>query len=77
LGFSDGEFLWCALLFAVLKDTIRYAGDLSTRRWATDTLMQMQDFLVERDRVDAENQKQREAYGKKRAEYDKKYGKKK
>ncbi len=60
-----------------LKETIRYSSDLSTRRWATETLMQMQDYIVERDKVDAENKKQREEYEKKLAEYEKKYGRKK
>jgi hypothetical protein len=58
-----------------LKDTIRIAGDLGTRRWATETLEQMQAFVAESKRVDAENRKQREAYEKQMAEYEKKYGK--
>jgi hypothetical protein len=60
-----------------LKDTIRYAGDLGTRRWATETLEQMQAYIAERDRVDEENRKQREDYEKQLAEYEKKYGKRK
>jgi hypothetical protein len=60
-----------------LKDTIRYATNLSTRQWAAETLMQVQKYIVERDLVQAENKKQREAYEKQRDEYEKKYGKKK
>jgi hypothetical protein len=58
-----------------LKDTIRIAGDLDTRRWATETLLRMQDFVAESKRVDEENRRQREAYEKQMAEYEKKYGK--
>ena len=58
-----------------LKDTVRYASDLGTRRWATETLEQMQQYIVERKRVDEENRKQREAYEKQLADYEKKYGK--
>ena len=60
-----------------LKDTIRYSGDPGTRRWATETLGEMQAYIAERDRVDEENRKQREAYEKELAEYEKKYGKSK
>jgi tetratricopeptide (TPR) repeat protein len=58
-----------------LKDTIRYATDLGMRQWASNTLLQMQDYIAERDRIDAENRKQREAYEKQLADYEKKYGK--
>lgn len=58
-----------------LQDTIRFASDLSTRRWATETLEDMKTYVAERDKADEENRKQREEYEKKRAEYDKKYGK--
>ena len=58
-----------------LQDTIRYAGDLGLRSWATQSLQQTQDYIAERDRVDEENRKQREAYEKQLAEYEKKYGK--
>jgi tetratricopeptide (TPR) repeat protein len=60
-----------------LKDTIRYASDLSLRQWAATTLTEMENWIAERDKVDEENRKQREAYEKQRAEYEKKYGKKK
>ncbi len=60
-----------------LKDTIRYASDLGTRRWATETLDEMQAYIAERDRVDEENRLQREAYEKQLADYEKKYGKQK
>jgi hypothetical protein len=58
-----------------LKDTIRYATDLGMRQWAANTLTQMEAYLVERQRVDEENRKQREAYEKQLADYEKKYGK--
>jgi hypothetical protein len=58
-----------------LEDTVRYATDLHTRRWASDTLVQTRQYLRERDELEAENRKQQEAYEKMRAEYEKKYGK--
>ncbi len=58
-----------------LKDTIRFANNRSMAKWAVDTLREMQEYIVERDRIDAENRKQREQYEKMRAEYEKKYGK--
>jgi len=58
-----------------LRDTIRYASDLSTRRWAIETLEETSAYLAERNKVDEENRKQREEYEKMRAEYEKKYGK--
>jgi tetratricopeptide (TPR) repeat protein len=60
-----------------LKDTIRLAGDLGTRRWATETLEEMQRYVAEQKKVDEENRMQREAYEKQLADYEKKYGKKK
>jgi hypothetical protein len=39
--------------------------------------MKCRNTLSERDRIEAENRKQQEAYEKKRAEYEKKYGKRK
>jgi hypothetical protein len=58
-----------------LKDTVRYATDLGMRQWAAKTLVQMQEYVAERARVDEHNRKQREAYEKQLAEYEKKYGK--
>jgi tetratricopeptide (TPR) repeat protein len=58
-----------------LKDAIRYADDLRLRRWATDTLERTQAYISERNRVDEENRKQREAYEKQLADYERKYGK--
>ena len=58
-----------------LEDAIRFATDLHTRRWAADTLIQTREYIAERDRIEAENRKQREAYEKMRDEYEKKYGK--
>jgi hypothetical protein len=55
-----------------LKDTIRFASNLSTRKWATETLADMEEYVAERARVDAANRKQREDYEKKLAEYEKK-----
>lgn len=64
-------------MIVYLKDAERFATNLSMRRWATDTLADIQRYLVERARVDEENRRQHEAYEKQRAEYEKKYGKKK
>jgi hypothetical protein len=58
-----------------LEDTIRYATDLHTRRWASDTLTQARQYIVEKQRFEAENRKRQEAYEKARDEYEKKYGK--
>jgi tetratricopeptide (TPR) repeat protein len=58
-----------------LNDTIRIADDLGTRRWATDTLQRMQEFVADQKKIDEENRKQREQYEKDMAEYEKKYGK--
>jgi hypothetical protein len=51
-----------------LKDTIRYATDLGTKRWGVETLRQMQTYIERRDAANA-------AYEKEVAEYEKKYGK--
>jgi hypothetical protein len=51
-----------------LKDTIRYATNLGTRRWAVETLEHTQQYIARRDEANAE-------YEKKVAEYEKKYGK--
>ncbi|HEU5136069.1 MAG TPA: hypothetical protein VFU13_13045 [Steroidobacteraceae bacterium] len=64
-----------AEMIPFLKDTIRFANNRSTRKWAADTLIEAEEYLAERERVDAENRKQREEYEKMRAEYEKKYGK--
>jgi hypothetical protein len=66
-----------AEMIPYLKDTIRYASDLSTRRWATETLEDTEEYLEEIRKTDEENRKQREAYEKQMAEYEKKYGKQK
>lgn len=58
-----------------LQDTIRFADNLEMRRWATDTLADMEKYVAETKRVDEENRQQREAYEKQLAEYEKKYGK--
>ena len=60
-----------------LKDSIRYATDLSTRQWATDSLQRMEHFVAEQAKADAEVRKQQEEYERQLAEYEKKYGKKK
>jgi hypothetical protein len=60
-----------------LKDSIRYATDLGTRQWATETLARMEAWLAERDRLEAENRRQQEEYQRQLAEYEKKYGKRK
>ena len=51
-------------MIAYLKDTIRFADDLGTRRWATETLQETEQYIAERNKVDEENRKQREAYEK-------------
>ena len=58
-----------------LEDAVRFATDLHTRRWATDTLVQTRHYLKEREELEAESRRQQEAYEKMRAEYEKKYGK--
>jgi hypothetical protein len=58
-----------------LKDAARHATSLQTKKWATETLAQMEQWVAERDKVDAENKKQRDKYEKEVAEYEKKYGK--
>ena len=58
-----------------LKDAERFATSLQMRRWATDTLEQTEENLAARKRADEEERKQREAYEKQLAEYEKKYGK--
>jgi tetratricopeptide (TPR) repeat protein len=60
-----------------LNDAIRFADDLSLRRWATESLERTQEYIAERKRIDEENRRQREAYEKQLAEYEKKYGKQK
>jgi len=60
-----------------LKDVMRFASNLETRRWAAETYLQTQKFIVERDKVEAENKRVHEEYEKQLAEYEKKYGKRK
>jgi hypothetical protein len=60
-----------------LEDAERLATDMHTRRWAAETLVQTREYIAERDSVEAENRKQREAYEKMRDDYEKKYGKRK
>ena len=60
-----------------LVDAIRYADNLGTRQWAAQTLDEVRKFIVERDKVEAEDKKRREEYEQQLAEYEKKYGKKK
>ena len=60
-----------------LKDTLRFAADLGTRRWATDTLERMQQYIEEEKAIDEENRRRQEQYEKELAEYEKKYGKQK
>lgn len=58
-----------------LRDTIRYASDLSVRQWASDTLRDVERFVAEREAIEAENRRRQEQYDKELAEYEKKYGK--
>lgn len=60
-----------------LEDVIRWSTNLGMRSWAASTLTQTKEYIAERDRVDAENRRQREEYEKQLAEYEKKYGKSK
>ncbi len=60
-----------------LRDSIRYATNLGTRQWATDSLASIEAWLAERAKVDEANRKQQEEYQRRLAEYEKKYGKKK
>jgi len=62
-------------MIVYLKDAERFATNLGMRQWATSTLNEMQAFLVRRKQVDEENRRQREAYEKQLADYEKKYGK--
>jgi predicted nucleic acid-binding Zn-ribbon protein len=59
-------------MIVYLKDVIRYATDLHTRKWAVETLAQMEKYIVERDRIEAENKERREAWEKRVAEAEKK-----
>jgi Flp pilus assembly protein TadD len=58
-----------------LNDVVRFADDLSLRRWATESLQRTQEYIEERKRIEEENRRQREAYEKQLAEYERKYGK--
>ena len=58
-----------------LKDTIRFSSNRKLSKLAAETLVQTQEYLAERDRIEAEGRKQREEYEKKLADYEKKYGK--
>ncbi len=60
-----------------LKESMRCATDLSTRRWAKDSLERTESWLAERAKADDEYRKQREEYERQLAEYEKKYGKRK
>ncbi len=60
-----------------LKDSIRYATDLGTRRWATESLIETEKWVAERAKYEEENRKQQEEYQRQLAEYEKKYGKRK
>ena len=60
-----------------LKDAEKFAHDLSTRRWATETLADMRKFIAERDASLAEAKRRRGEYEKELAGYEKKNGKKK
>ncbi len=64
-----------AAMIPYLKDAARHANSLQTKKWATERLADMEQWVVERDKVDAENKKQQEKYEKELAEYEKKYGK--
>ena len=44
-------------LVVYLKDLVRYETDLTTRKWAADTLAETEKYLVERQRIEEENRK--------------------
>jgi len=50
-----------------LKDAARYANDLRTKRWATETLIETEKYIEERNAVDAENQRRHEEFEKQKA----------
>lgn len=58
-----------------LRDARRYSTDLGTRRWATETLTQTEQYIADRDKAEAENRQSQAEYQKQLAEYQKKYGK--
>jgi hypothetical protein len=58
-----------------LEDAERFATNISMHRWATETLTDMRERLARQKQVDEEDRKQREAYEKQLADYEKKYGK--
>jgi hypothetical protein len=58
-----------------LEDAERFASNLSMRQWATSTLNDMRDRFARQQQSDVEERKQREAYEKQLADYEKKYGK--
>jgi hypothetical protein len=58
-----------------LSDAERFATNIGMRRWATDTLTDVRERVARKKANDEEERKQREAYEKQLAEYEKKYGK--
>jgi hypothetical protein len=62
-------------MIVYLKDAERFATNLGMRRWATDTITEMNAYLAQKKQFEAEQRQQRENYERQLAEYDKKYGK--
>jgi hypothetical protein len=60
-----------------LQDAERFSTNIPMRRWATDTLTSMREYLAKKKSAEDEERQQREAYEKQLAEYEKRYGKKK
>jgi hypothetical protein len=60
-----------------LQDAERFATNIGMRQWATSTLVDMRKYVAERKAFEEEDRKQREAYEKQLADYEKKYGKQK
>jgi hypothetical protein len=58
-----------------LEDAERFTTNLHMRQWATSTLIEMREQLARQKQADEEDRRQREAYEKQLAEYEKKYGK--
>jgi hypothetical protein len=59
-------------MIVYLKDVVRYATDLYTRKWAVESLAVMEESVAERDRTEAQNKERREAWEKRVAEAEKK-----
>ena len=57
-----------------LEDAERFATNLGMRQWATSTLTDLRERAARQKQADEEERRQREAYEKQLADYEKKYG---